>query len=102
MSMNAEIKKIVRQNEVIISLLGRVAFTEDRIRETVISRKQKPEKYIEGYNACDGDHTLSDIAKIIGVTPSTLSPILKEWEEFGIIYEVQRPKGKFYHKLFPL
>jgi len=96
------LKKIIKQNEVIISLIGRIAFTPDKVREIVTIRKQNPENYIKGYNACDGKHTLSEIATIIGVTPGTLSPILSEWEDIGIIYEAEKPKGKFYKKLFPI
>jgi DNA-binding Lrp family transcriptional regulator len=50
----------------------------------------------------DGEKSLSEIAKVIGVALGTLSPILKEWEELGIIYEVEKPGGKFYKKLFPI
>ena len=100
--MSEDIKKLIKQNEVIISLLGRIAFTPDKVREIVISRKQNPQNYINGYNSCDGKHTLSDIARIVGVTPGTLSPILVEWEEVGIIYEVEKPGGKFYKKLFTI
>jgi len=100
--MREELRKIIKQNEIIISLLGRIAFTPDRIREIVTAKKRNPENYIRGYNACDGKHTLSEIANIVGVTPGTLSPILSEWEEIGIIYEVEKPKGKFYKKIFPI
>jgi len=100
--MNEELKKIIKQNEVIISLLGRIAFTPDKVRDIVTHKKQNPQNYINGYNACDGKHSVSDIAKIIGVTPGTISPILAGWEEIGIIYEVEKPKGKFYKKLFPI
>lgn len=100
--MNEETKKLIRQNEIIISLLGRLAFKPDDIRNLVTSRKQNPQNYINGYNACDGSRSLSDIARVVGVTPGTLSPILAEWEEVGIIYEVERPRGKFYKKLFPI
>jgi len=100
--MNNELKKIIKQNEVIISLLGRIAFTPDKVRDIVTYKKQNPQNYIKGYNACDGKHSVSDIAKIVGVTPGTISPILAEWEEMGIIYEVEKPKGKFYKKLFPI
>lgn len=100
--MNEELKKLIKQNEVIISLLGRIAFTPDKIREIVTYKKQNPENYVKGYNACNGEHTLSQIASIIGVTSGTLSPKLSEWEELGIIYEVERPKGKFYKKIFPI
>lgn len=91
-----------KQNEVIISLLGRIAFTPDRIREIVVKKKQNPQGYVDGYNACDGNHKVNEIANIVGVKQSTLSPILQEWEQLGIIYEVDKPRGTFYKKLFPI
>jgi len=100
--LNKEIKKLIKQNEIMISLLGRLAFKPDDIRKIVTSKKQNPQKYIDGYNACDGKHSLSDIAKIVGVKPGTLSPILSEWAELGMVYEVEKPRGKFYKKLFPI
>lgn len=100
--MNDDLKKIIKQNEIIISLLGRIAFDKEEVRKIVLFKKQNPEKYIEGYNALDGNHTLSDAAKVIGIKPGTLSPILKEWEELGIIFEVEKPKGKFYKKMFSI
>ena len=100
--MKDELRKIIKQNEVIISLLGRIAFKPEEVRRIVTYKKQNPENYIKGYNACDGKHSLSEIAKIVGVTPGTLSPILAEWEEIGIVYEVERPGGKFYKKIFSI
>jgi len=102
MSENEKLDKIIHQNEVVISLLGRIAFTKEAVREIVTQRKQNPENYIRGYNACDGKHTLSELAKIIEVKPGTLSPILSDWEEIGIIYEVQKAGGKYYKKIFPI
>jgi DNA-binding MarR family transcriptional regulator len=87
------------QNQVIIALLARMSFTEDNILEYVISKKRDPERYISGYNALDGSKGLSEIAKVIGVTPQTLSPILKDWEAKGIIYEVENRGGIFYRHL---
>jgi len=102
--MNEELNKIIKQNEIIISLLGRLAFTPDKVRQIVISNKREnlKQKYVDGYNALDSEKTLSQIANIIGVAPGTLSPILREWEELGIIYEVEKPKGRFYKRLFPI
>ena len=100
--MTEDISRIIEQNDVIISLLGRIAFTPDRVREIVMTKKQDPEDYVKGYNACDGKHSVSEIAAIVGVTPGTISPILSEWEELGILYEARRPKGRFYRKLFPI
>lgn len=95
-----EFTKLVRQNEVIISLLGRIAFTEDQVKELIKKHKRQNlrEKYILGYNSCDGTKTVSELAKIIGIDNSTLSPILQEWEELGIIYEVQKTGGKYYRE----
>lgn len=100
--MNQNCKKLIKQNEIIISLLGRMAFTKNEVREIVTFKKRNPASYVEGYNACDGNHSVSEIARVVGVSQSTLSPILNDWEDLGIIYEVDKPKGKFYKKLFPI
>lgn len=100
--MNEEFRRIIYQNEIIISLLGRVAFAKEDVEKIVTFKKRNPEKYVEGYNACDGNHSLSEIAGIIGVTSGTLSPILADWEETGILYEIDRPKGKFYKRILPI
>lgn len=96
-------ERIEKQNEVIISLLGRMAFSPEVIRNLVVkNKKTDPEKYIAGYNACDGNLNVNELAEIVGVKQNTLSPILLEWAELGIIYEIQNPKGKYYRKLFPI
>ena len=100
--MNEGLKKIVKQNEIIISLLGRIAFHKEEVKKIVTFKKQNPKKYIQGYNSLDGNHSLSAVARIIGVKPPTLSPILSEWEDIGIIREVKKSKGKFYNKLFSI
>jgi len=102
--MSDELKKIIRQNEIMISLLGRIAFTTEQVREIVTSKKRENLKqgYINGYNALDGKRSVSEIADIIGVTQKTLSPILSQWEELGVIYEIERAGGKFYKRLFPI
>jgi hypothetical protein len=67
-------KRLLKQCETVILLLGRIAFKKEDVKEIVTKQKQKvkQEKYVDGYNACDGEHSLSDIAKIIGVVPGTL------------------------------
>jgi len=100
--MNDSMKEVIKQNEIIISLVGRMAFKKNEIREIVTKKKQNPDRYIEGYNACNGNRTVTELANIVGVRRPTLSPILQEWEESGIIFEVERPRGKFYKKLFPI
>ena len=101
--MSEEIlKKLERQNEIIISLLGRMAFTPEKIRNIVVKNKQNPQGYIDTYNLCDGNHNVNELAAIAGVNQSTLSPVLKDWEELGIVFEVEKGKGKFYKKLYPI
>jgi len=101
--MNDEdIRRLLKQNDTIITLLGRIAFKEQEIKDIVTRKKQNPDKYIDGYNACDGKHTVTQIAKMIGVKQPTVVPILQEWEELGIIREMEKPGGKFYKKLFPI
>jgi DNA-binding MarR family transcriptional regulator len=99
---NDNLDIIMHQNGIIISLLGRMAFTPEVIREIVTKRKRNPEKYIEGYNCCSGEFTVTDLATIIGVSQPTMSKVISQWEELGIIYEVTKPNGKFYKKLFPI
>ncbi|EMR74297.1 hypothetical protein MCGE09_00378 [Thaumarchaeota archaeon SCGC AB-539-E09] len=105
--MGSEVfQKVIRQNEVLISLLGRIAFTEDKVREIVTKNKRVDlrVKYIEGYNACDGNKTITEIAKIIGVDTSTASPIFNDWEDIGIIYESHKKgtRARYYRKIFPI
>jgi DNA-binding MarR family transcriptional regulator len=99
---NDTLRKIEKQNETIISLLGRIAFTPEKIHDIVVKKKQNPQGYVDAYNACDGNRNVNELAVIARVDQSTLSPILREWEEQGLIYEVDKPKGKFYKRLFPI
>ncbi|MGA2972606.1 MAG: hypothetical protein ABSE39_08305 [Candidatus Bathyarchaeia archaeon] len=100
--MNEDFATIIKQNETIIMLLGKLAFKENEVREIVTKKKQNPEKYICGYNSCDGSRTVTQIAAIVGVKHPTLVPILRQWEELGIIYEAEKAGGKFYRKIFPI
>lgn len=100
--MNDDLKKIMKQNEVIISLLGRLAFKQEEVRKIVTYKKRNPEKYVEGYNACDGRHSVSEIARTVGVSTPTISVILAEWEDVGIIREVEKSGGKFYKNLYQI
>jgi len=92
----------LKNEGVIISLLGRLAFPEEKLKEIIGRKKRAPEAYLRGYNSCDGKSTVTEIARIIGVNQSTLTPILQDWESRGIIYEVDSSKGKTYMKLYSL
>ncbi|PKK81937.1 MAG: hypothetical protein CVT49_16260 [candidate division Zixibacteria bacterium HGW-Zixibacteria-1] len=90
------------ENQVIITLLGRLVFGHDKILEIVTRGKKNPKKYIQGYNACDGTKNISEIAKVIGVKQPTLTPIIKLWEIEGIIYNVGTDSRPLFKKLFSL
>jgi len=99
-----DLSDIAKQNDLIIRLLGRIAFKPEDVRKIVAAKKQNPLKYIEGYNALDGKTSVGQVASIIGVTAGTISPILQAWEEEGIIYKVSKDqqRGVFYKKLFEI
>ena len=96
------LKEILLQGTVLIGLLGRLAYPPETLREIITKGKKKPEKYLEGYNACDGIHGVTDLAKIVGVSLGTLSPILQNWKDLDIIYEINKPRGTFYKKIYLL
>ena len=72
---------LAKQNDVIISLLAKLAYEDDKIKDIICKNKKDPQKYILGYNSCNGSNNVTQLAKIIGVKPPTLTPILKSWEE---------------------
>lgn len=88
--------------ETMITLLGRLVFPPEELTKIVMKGKRAPEDYVRGYNLCDGEHTLTQIAGEVHVTPGTLSPIMSEWKDAGIIYEVIKKGGKFYKRLYKL
>jgi len=86
--------------ETIIKLLGRIAFTEEYIMKIVKFKKgAKAQVYVNCYNACDGTRSVTELAKIVNVKANTLFPILKQWEEIGIVFVAQSSGGKFYKKV---
>ncbi|BDQ31306.1 hypothetical protein NZNM25_03070 [Nitrosopumilus zosterae] len=97
-----KLSEIQKQNQIIISLLAKLVLKEEEVKEIIINRKTNPKKYIEGYNACDGKHTINEIIKIVGVKQQTLSPILQEWENKGILYSFEKKGLKFYNNYFKI
>ena len=94
---------MTNREDLMIALLARIAFPDEKLRMLVAQNKRDRNAYIRGYNACDGRRAVNEIAKIVGVTSGTLVPILQDWERLGIIYEVQTElRGKFYRCLYTL
>jgi len=94
--------EIQKQNEIMINLLGKLVFKKDEVKAIVTYKKSNQKKYIDGYNACDGKHAFKKLVKIVGVTQGTLSPILQDWEEKGIVYSFEKDNSKFYKNYFKI
>ena len=74
--------------EVMIGLLGRLVFPEDKLRAMITKGKKKdPEQYVKAYNLLDGEHGVTEIAKEIGVAQPTLTSVLSTWKSLGVVYE---------------
>jgi DNA-binding MarR family transcriptional regulator len=84
--------EIAKQNELIISLLGRIAFKNDELKDIVTKGSKKPEQMIQAYNLCDGTTGLTEIAKEAGVAQPSLTNAVDKWEKSGII--LKKKKGK--------
>ena len=92
----------LKQNEIIISLLARMVFGEEKIKKIISHNKRKPNDWIRGYNACDGSKGVTEIARIVGVKPPTATPILKSWESNGIAYNIGTGTKPLYMKLLTI
>jgi len=81
-----------QQNKVIISLLARRTLGVEHIDKIVRSHKKKgrPDDFVKAYNALDGLTSITEIAKIVGITRQGMSSVLQTWEEEGIVYKVDK------------
>ncbi len=96
MELEQIMEKIQQQNRMMISLLGRLAFPEDKLKEIISKNGKKPQQMIKAYNFCTGDLTTKQIAdKVSGITSRALNIATERWEEAGIIViNGERGKGK--------
>lgn len=93
---------ILVQNEVIISLLARLSFGTDGVRDVVVEKKRDPTGYIQAYNALDGTASAVDVAKLAKVDKSTMSQVLKRWASLGIVYDVGETSKPVYKNILVL
>jgi DNA-binding MarR family transcriptional regulator len=82
-----ETEEIIRQNELIISLLGRIAFENDTLKDMITKGGKKPAQILSAYNLCDGRTTITQIASKAGVTQPALTIAIDKWERLGIIFK---------------
>ena len=91
-----------KQNEVLISLLARSTIGVKAIYEAVTLGRRNPNAYMKMYNALRGDVSVTEAAKIAGVSIGTMSDTLSTWEAEGIIYNVGQPNRPLYKRLLAL
>jgi len=81
-----ETDEIVRQNELIISLLGRIAFENDELKALIVKGSKKPAQILKAYNLCDGHTTITKIASRVGIAQPSLTVAIEKWAKLGIIF----------------
>jgi len=82
-----ETEEIIRQNELIISLLGRIAFENDTLKNMITKGSKKPAQILEAYNLCDGQTTITQIASKVSIAQPSLTVAIDKWERLGIIFK---------------
>ena len=85
-----ETEEAVRQNELIISLLGRIAFKNDELKSMVTKGSKKPEHMMRAYNLCDGATSVTEIARKVGVAQPSLTIAVDKWERLGIVFKKKK------------
>ena len=93
---------VEHQNDAIIALLARSAIGIETIKKTVVAGKRNPQAYLKVYNSLDGARSVTDLAKIAGVTQPTMTVVLQSWEEQGIVYNLGSAMKPRYHRLLLL
>ena len=84
---------LILYNKMIISLLGRLVFPEEKLTSIIKKNSKKPSEIIKAYNLCTGELSITEIAKKSGLSQQALSETLVKWEKLGIILP-SNSKGK--------
>lgn len=96
---NSSSSNIQIQNRMIISLLGRLVFPEDKLISIVQKKSKKPKEILQAYNLCTGEFTITEIAKKTGISQQALSEAIPKWKKIGIAFLESHGKG---HELKPI
>jgi len=94
--------KMFRQNEVLIGLRARSTLGIEAIYDVVTRQKRDPAAYVRTYNSLRGDLTVSEAAKLAGVSQPAMSEMLASWEAQGVVYNVGDRGKPEYHRLLKL
>ena len=96
-----EDKELKQLLQMLINVIARGSFPEDRVRKIVCSARSS-EKHLEAYNLCDGNNKLIDIAEQVELDRGNLSKVMARWVDAGVVFEVGKGNQvKFLH-LYPL
>lgn len=88
--------------DMIITLLSRMVYGAEEIKKQITKKKKNPKQWLNGYNACNGTNTVTQIARAAGVKPPTATPILKSWLDAGLVYNVGTESKPLYKNLLNL
>jgi DNA-binding MarR family transcriptional regulator len=97
-----ETEEVTRWKELIISLLGRIAFKNDELKNMVTKGSKKPEKMMRAYNLCDGTTSVTEIARRAGVAQPSLTIAVDKWERSGIIFKKKKGQEVLPLRLFEI
>jgi DNA-binding MarR family transcriptional regulator len=78
-------ERVIIQNDMMISLLSRIAFPNDTLKKIIQKGSKKPDEILVAYNLCDGKATITEIAKRANIAQQSLSAAIDKWEQEGII-----------------
>lgn len=73
---------------------------QESMERTKLNLLQKSPLRKAVYSLCDGSHSVSEIAKELNKSLSTVSQAMSQLQEANLIRETRRGKQKFYRRVF--
>lgn len=86
----------------LISLTGRVAFSEVGLLKIIAPVKKGREKLVEAYNLCNGMRTQSEITKLLKLHEGNFSVKVNRWIEEGVLFRIPYDDGVCLLHVFPI
>lgn len=91
------LKEIKYQFDIIINLIAQKILNPKEIKETITKNRRDPEKFIEIFNSCNGETSLTEIATKFKINPGNFSRDITQWERNGFLIKITK-KGIVYPK----